>query len=94
MEASVVRVGALGVVHVAGEHVVVHVDGAAVVDGVAQPLGHDGLAGVRRQAKLEEAGLGGGEAVVRLRRNRERQQRGADQPSVSQSNCCRSDWSL
>lgn len=50
MEASVVRVGALGVVHVAGEHVVVHVDGAAVVDGVAQPLGHDGLAGVRRQA--------------------------------------------
>lgn len=48
--ASVVRVGALGIVNVPGQHVVVHVDGAAVVDGVAQPLRHDGLAGVRRQA--------------------------------------------
>lgn len=68
--ASVVRVGALGVVDVTGEHVVVHVDGAAVVDGVAQPLRHDGLAGVRRQTELEEARLRGGEAVVRLRRKR------------------------
>lgn len=42
---SVVGVGALGVVHVPREHVVVHVDGAAVVDGVAQALGHDQLAG-------------------------------------------------
>lgn len=32
---SVIGVGALSVVHVAGEHVVVHVDGAAVVDSVA-----------------------------------------------------------
>lgn len=54
---SVVSVGALGVVHVTGQHVVVHVDGAAVVDGVAKALGHDGLAGVRRQAQLEEARL-------------------------------------
>lgn len=54
---SVVGVGALGVVHVTGQHVVVHVDGAAVVDGVAQALGHDDLAGVRRQAQLEEARL-------------------------------------
>lgn len=63
---SVVGVGALGVVHVAGQHVVVHVDGAAVVDGVAEALGHDGLAGVGGQAQLEEAGLGGGQAVVWL----------------------------
>lgn len=66
---SVIRVGALCVVHVAGQHVVVHVDGAAVVDGVAQPLGHHRLAGVRRQAELEEAGLGGGQAVVWLQRH-------------------------
>lgn len=66
LPASVVRVGALCVVHVSGEHVVVHVDGAAVVDGVAQPLRHDGLAGVGRQAELEEAGLRGRQAVVRL----------------------------
>jgi len=63
---SVVRVGALGVVHVPGQHVVVHVDGAAVVDGVSEPLGHDGLAGVRRQPQLEEASLGGGQAVIWL----------------------------
>lgn len=63
---SVVRVRALGVVHVAGQHVVVHVDGAAVVDGVAQPLGHDGLAGVWWQAQLEETRLGRRQAVVRL----------------------------
>lgn len=65
---SVVRVGAFRVVHVAGEHVVVHVDGAAVVDGVAQPLSHDGLAGVGRQTQLEETCLGSGKAVIRLRR--------------------------
>lgn len=41
---SVVSVRALGIVHVSGEHVVVHVDGAAVIDGVAQPLSHDSLA--------------------------------------------------
>lgn len=64
--ALVVRVRALSVVHVAGQHVVVHVNGAAVVDGVAQPLGHDGLAGVGRQAQLEEARLGCRQAVVRL----------------------------
>lgn len=70
LPASVVCVGALGVVDVTGEHVVVHVDGAAVVDGVAQPLRHDGLTGVRRQTQLEETGLRGGEAVVRLWRKR------------------------
>lgn len=73
--ASVVRVGALGVVHVSGEHVVVHVDGAAVVDGVTQPLRHDGLAGVRRQTELEETGLRGREAVVRLRRKQKQHRR-------------------
>lgn len=66
LSASVVGVGALGIVHVPGEHVVVHVDGAAVVDGVAQPLSHDRLARVRRQAQLEETRLRGGQAVVRL----------------------------
>lgn len=55
--ASVVCVRALGIVHIAGQHVVVHVDGAAVVDGVAQPLSHDGLARVRWQAQLEETRL-------------------------------------
>lgn len=65
--ASVVCVRALCVIHVSGEHVVVHVDGAAVVDGITQPLRHDSLAGVRRQTQLEEAGLRGRQAVVRLR---------------------------
>lgn len=55
--ASVVGVGALGVVYVSREHVVVHVDRAAVVDGVAQALRHDQLAGVGGQSQLEEAGL-------------------------------------
>ena len=64
----VVSVGALCVVHVAGKHVVIHVDGATVVDGVAQPLGHHSLAGVGGQAQLEEAGLRGGQAVVWLRK--------------------------
>lgn len=72
--ASVVRVGALGVVDVSGQHVVVHVDGAAVVDGVAKPLGHDGLAGVRRQTQLEEAGLRRRQAVVRLKHTNSPQQ--------------------
>lgn len=55
-----------------GQHVVVHVDGGAVVDGVAQPLGQDGLAGVGRQAQQEEARLCRGEAVDGLRRRRKR----------------------
>lgn len=54
---SVVCVGALSVVHVPREHVVVHVDRAAVVDGVAQALCHDQLAGVGGQPQLEEARL-------------------------------------
>lgn len=87
LPASVVRVGALGVVHVSGEHVVVHVDGAAVVDGVTQPLRHDGLAGVRRQTELEETRLRGREAVVRLRRKQKQQvclqSRGTNQSSSS-----------
>lgn len=64
--ASVVCVRALRVVHIPGEHVVVHVNGAAVVDGVTQPLRHNSLAGVRRQTQLEETGLRRGQAVVRL----------------------------
>lgn len=42
---------------VAGQHVVVHVNAAAVVDGVPQPFGQRLRAAVRRQAQLEEAGL-------------------------------------
>lgn len=48
-----------------GQHVVVHVDGGAVVDGVTQTLSEDGLARVRGQAKQEEAGLSSREAVDR-----------------------------
>lgn len=40
---SVLCVGSVGRVGVSGQHVVVHVDGGTVVDGVAQPLGQDGL---------------------------------------------------
>ena len=52
-----VVVGGVAVVDVARQHVVVHVDGATVVDGVAEAVGHDGLTRVGRQAQLEEAGL-------------------------------------
>lgn len=55
----VVRAG-LGV---AGQHVVVHVDAAAVVDGVPQPLGQRLGAAVRRQAQLEEARLSRRQAI-------------------------------
>lgn len=87
LPASVVRVGALGVVHVSGEHVVVHVDGAAVVDGVTQPLRHDGLAGVRRQTELEETGLRGREAVVRLRSKQKQHRRQNQTSSTGIFNC-------
>ena len=53
---SVVGVRALCVVHVAGQHVVVHVDGAAVVDGVAQPLGAAGRNRSGRWAGCRTAG--------------------------------------
>lgn len=84
--ASVVRIGALSVVHVTGKHVVVHVNGAAVVDGIPQPLGHDGLTGVRRQTQLEEARLGCWEAVIRLSR---RQTQEPDLVKISESNAMR-----
>lgn len=48
---------------VAGQHVVVHVDAAAVVDGVPQPLGQRLGAAVRRQAQLEEARLSRRQAI-------------------------------
>lgn len=67
---SVLAVGAVRRLRVVGQHVVVHVDGGAVVDGVAEPLGHDSLAGVGRQAQQEEARLRRGEAVDRLRQAR------------------------
>ncbi len=54
---------------VAQQHVVVHVDGAAVTDGVAQAFGHHRLARVTRQAQLEEAGLARRQRVDRLRRD-------------------------
>lgn len=66
LPASVVCIRALRVVNITGEHVVVHVNGAAVVDGIAQSLSHDGLAWVWRQTQLEETGLRGGQAVIRL----------------------------
>lgn len=64
---SVLCVGAVCRVGVVGQHVVVHVDGGAVVDGVTQTLSEDGLARVRRQAKQEEAGLCSREAVDGLK---------------------------
>lgn len=65
--ASVLCVGAVCWVGVVGQHVVVHVDGGAVVDGVAQTLGEDGLARVRGQAEKEEAGLSCRKAVDGLK---------------------------
>lgn len=50
-----------------GQHVVVHVDRGAVVDGVTQTLSEDGLARVRWQAKQKEAGLSSREAVDGLK---------------------------
>lgn len=67
VSASVLGVRAVCWVGVVGQHVVVHVDGGAVVDGVTQTLGEDSLARVWRQAKQEEAGLSSGEAVDGLR---------------------------
>lgn len=64
--ASVLGVGAVRRLGVVGQHVVVHVDGGAVVDGVAQALGEDGLAREGGQAEQEEAGLSSGEAVEGL----------------------------
>ena len=59
-----------------GQHVVVHVDGGTVVDGVPQTLGEDGLARVRGQAEQEEAGLSRGKTVDRLARGERRRERG------------------
>lgn len=67
---SVLVVGTVHWVSVVGQHVVVHVDGGAVVDGVTQALSEDGLAGVRGEAEQEEAGLRRGEAVYRLKENK------------------------
>lgn len=50
-----------------GQHVVVHVNGGAVVDGVAQPLSENGLARVRGKAEQKEAGLSCREAIDRLK---------------------------
>lgn len=52
------------------QHVVVHVDGGAVVDGVTQSLGENGLARVRGETEEEEARLSGGEAVDWLKGTR------------------------
>lgn len=68
---SVLGVGAVCRLCVVGQHVVVHVDGGAVVDGVAEPLGQDGLTGVGRQAQQEEARLSGGEAINWLRQRKQ-----------------------
>lgn len=50
-----------------GQHIVVHVDGGAVVDGVTQTLSEDGLARVWGKAEQKEAGLRRREAVDRLK---------------------------
>ena len=52
---------------IAGEHVVVHVDGATVVDGIAKSLGHDLHAAVHGQAQLEEARLRCGQGIHTLK---------------------------
>lgn len=51
---------------VASQHVVVHVDGAAVVDGVTYAFGHDFLARVRWQTELEEASLSRWQSILSL----------------------------
>lgn len=66
LAASFLGVGAVCRLGVVGQHVVVHVDGGAVVDGVAQTLGEGDLARVRGQTQQEEACLSSGEAVYRL----------------------------
>lgn len=48
------------------QHVVVHVDGGAVVDGVTQSFGQNGLTAVGGEAEEEEAGLSSRQAVHRL----------------------------
>lgn len=53
-------------VHVASEHVVVHVYGATVVYGIAEPLQHHLLTAVWGDAQLEEAGLAGRQAIHSL----------------------------
>lgn len=55
-----------------GQHIVVHVDGGAVVDGVTQTLSEDGLARVWGKAEQKEAGLRRREAVDRLEMIREK----------------------
>ena len=63
---SVFLVGALAEVGVARQHVVVHVDGAAVVDGVAESLSEHLARRVERQTQLEETRLGRGQPVLSL----------------------------
>lgn len=63
LSASVLGVRAVCWVGVVSQHVVVHVNGGAVVKGVTQALGKDGLARVRGQAKKEETGLSGWKSV-------------------------------
>lgn len=50
-----------------GQHVVVHIDGRAVVDGVTQALSEDGLACVWGKAEQKEACLCRGKAIDRLK---------------------------
>lgn len=61
--ASVLGVRAVCWVGVVSQHVVVHVNGGAVVKGITQALSEDGLARVRGQAKKEETGLSGWKSV-------------------------------
>ena len=56
---------------IAGKHVVVHIDGATVVDGITKSLSHDLHAAVHGQAQLEEACLRGGQGIHTLKHNSE-----------------------
>lgn len=60
---------------VAHQHVVVHVDGAAVVDGVPQFAGHRCLAAVRRQTQLEKTCLRRWQAVSPLSGEKQKHQK-------------------
>lgn len=62
----IICVWALCIVHIPGEHVIVHVYRPAIIDCIAQTLCHDYLTGVGWEPQLKETSLWGRQAVVRL----------------------------
>jgi len=79
--------GAL-VVLVPVKHVVVHVDGLAVVDGVSQPLRQHLLARVVGQPQLEEARLGRRQAVFTLKHAHKHSPACSTQTTVINAHLC------